>query len=379
MLRNMIGHKVFWLSVCAVCFSACQDDEETAGQQGKRNSTVETCQPSTFKSVCLDEGTNRSASVCTLTSKGFVSGKTACSSGQTCIEYDGKAECVDQCTEEGEVLSESCEQVRDGSAALKSVVQKVVCTRFEDGQLYGIKEETECSGVCYHGKCAGLGEPCDVKVQDKETVLGCNGRDIYVCDRNRTIRKEVCQANGLCQTAETQGDAIYYCAESCQKASGSGNVCAVGVIAAIPTKCVEFSDNEIYKVNVDSSRILLDTGGMYCEDGALKTLPHSTCCAGKINCVEECYGNVALTRFNKDHIYEDCSIGLCHINKEWGYHECMQPCEKEGEEIIQCGAFGYDDESASSLLECVRFDDGLYYRTEQVNLCLNGCADNQCR
>ncbi len=367
----------FLLLASVMCFSACQDDDETA-QHGRKGSDVETCQPASFKSACVDDG--KAVKVCELTSKGFTVGKTECSSNQACIEYDGKAECVDKCTEEGVILSESCEQVSDGSAALKSVVQKAVCSRLEkDGQLYAIKENTVCSGVCYHGKCAGLGEPCDAKVRDKETVLGCNGRDIYVCDRNQVIRKEVCQKKELCQMAEKDDTQYYYCAAPCDKASGTGNICAIGQIAAIPTKCVEFSDKEIYKINVDNTRISADSGGMYCEGGSLKSLPYSSCCAGKINCVEECYGNVALTRFNQYHQYQDCAIGLCHINKEWGYHECMQPCDKEGDIIMQCGAFGYNEDSYAAQLECVQFDNGLYYRTEQVFICPDGCTDGSCR
>ena len=374
MSRKSVWYQVALLSACVMCFSACQDNDGATGH-GKKSS--ETCQPTTFKSSCVDDG--QAVSVCELTSKGFVPEKKECSDKQACIEYDGKAECAAKCQEEGEVLSESCAQVRDGAAALKSVAVKVVCTRLDDGQLYGIKEETDCNGICYDGKCAELGDPCNAKTRDIETVLGCNGRALYVCDRERVIRRKLCQKKELCQMAEKDDTPYYYCAAPCEKASGTGNICAVGQIAAIPTKCVEFSDKEIYKVNVDSAKLTVDSGAMYCDDGSLKSLPHSTCCAGKLNCADECYGNVALTRFDPDQRFRDCAIGMCHVDKTLGFHECMQPCEKVGDQIKKCGAMGYSDDRYITLLECVQFDDGLYYKTEDVSFCQNGCIDGECR
>lgn len=377
---------LFVLLLACLPLAGCDDDTSSANDSDHGTNSPndappeDSCSPETFVESCVstpDAPDKHARQICQFSSEDRYSKITdiACAEDEICKVYDGKAHCTKTCSDETESVQTCRVDIVHGAHTPVNV--EVSCRRFEDGTSYYVEKTSPCNGICYDDKCLSVGDVCDAKTSNKNSVIGCNGSDVYVCSNDQRIHRQFCPEQALCQKT---ADGYYYCAEQCDKPSSIANqkTCSYNGNRLVTRACTAVSDSANYYISPDTQTTFGNTS-KYCKDGALRSYPSSVSCSGK--CTELCYGNNAIPWLytNKFSIIY-CGVGKCaHFddNDGYGYDACMQPCDVEGEEISKCGAYlDTDNNEKRSVFECKRFDNGLYYATVEVESC--HCYNGQC-
>lgn len=361
---------IFLLGILACTFWGCDDEPTTTSQRKPKEdpyADVEKCHPNTFKEYCdYDENGQAARFFCAFSlDAGFSYVQTETCASE-CIVHQDKAQCVTSCDAETEPKN-TCGTLTNDAISIRQAVIQESCKNI-DGQLYQVKEYIDCDGVCYDGKCLTIGDDCSEKTKHADSILGCNGSDIYVCDKYFKIHKKNCPNNGYCQSIPHDGDNLYFCSSPCTSNKRYDSTCSLIDNYSIETLCTTIEENVLYQIHTEDMDISY-SDSKYCKDGHLKSMPNGVHCQGY--CQDYCYGNVMLPWWSNDNKWEffDCGVGKCDVKKHDmsnGYAECMQPCDVEGEEITTSGHAYSFYKANYSTLECKRFDDGLYYSTVDV-------------
>ncbi len=357
--------------VCCM-FSGCGGEEQTKTQRKPKvdpYADVEKCNIGTYKDRCgIDEDGQIARLFCAYSldaGYAFVHYE-ACD--EDCVVYGEQAQCVTECNPDKPETKTTCGTVMDDAVSIRQVVVQESCETV-DGAPYRVKENIECDGICYNGQCLHVGDNCGNKPKERDSVMGCNGLDTYVCDASGKIHKKFCPDDGYCQSFKHDGDDVYFCASKCTSKKHKENVCSIIDNYQIETQCADIGNGALYKLHSNDLNIT-HSNERYCKNGIFYSLPGTVRCQGY--CQEYCYNNLIAPwmTYGTSLEFFDCGIGRCDVKKHnasKGYAECMQPCDEEGEEITIDGPayFNYS-KAISSTLECKRFDDGLYYSTVYV-------------
>ncbi len=286
-----------------------------------------------------------------------------------CVVYKGLVQCVSECIYGKTPSLMSCGTSMEDAISIRQVVVEESC-QLIDGTSYWVKETTDCDGVCHSAQCLHHGDGnCASKIKELDAVIGCNGQDIYVCDEHNRVHKRPCLNDSYCQSFTLDGEKIHFCAPKCTSEGRKSSVCSITDNYSIQTKCSNIGSDTLYQLHGKELSVE-SSNDKYCENGKLSSFPQTLSCW--TYCQDYCYGNTIApwwSTHKPELQFFDCKTGRCDIKKydaNNAYAECMRPCFVEGEEITVENKAYYGFRARSSTLECMQFDDGLYYSTVYV-------------
>ena len=352
-------------------FSGCGGEEQTPKQRPPKidpYADVEKCNLNTFTERCdVDDNGNVARFFCAYSHDAGFSYVQSDPCDDECVVHNGQAQCVsNQCDPNSSTTRKTCGTVQKAPHIIRQVVVEESCQEF-NGSSFLVKANIDCDGICYNGECLNAGDDCKEKNMDRDSILGCNGHDVYVCDESGKIHKQFCPDEGYCQSFTNNGDKVFFCSSKCTT-KRKDNLCSLNDNYVVQTQCSDIGNGALYQLHTDDLTVT-QKDSKYCKDGVLRSLPHSVSC--EAYCQDFCYGNIILPWLSISGTFEfsDCGVGRCEVKKHSvsrGYAECMQPCDEEGKEITVYGHAYFGLQASSSTLECKRFDDGLYYSTVYV-------------
>jgi len=378
------------LILASLCFLGCDDDNDNGKSNKKDNDdttdnpvveepTIKECNTTTYVDSCKTDSDTDIKVTCGKSSSSDVDHikEVACPTGSKCSVVNNKAICTyeDACDEnqENEVIDSSCSY----NSYNDTEIVKYICTRTDTGSLIAVETREKCKGLCRNGSCYQVGDPCaedDPSLVD--SVLGCNGSNIFVCGKvDHKIHKEWCENGGLCRKSS---DGYYYCAAKCDSEGKTSSICTITNERSISRTCQSVNGSKQLYLVANKSTKTSGSKQQYCKNGSLHDYPDSVSWKGQ--CTEYCYGNAGIpwVRDNGGDLTPyRCGVGKCNLQAGYSgssycdYSYCMQPCDTEGEiKVFDGNTISYTSCSNISY-KCTKYNNGLYYKAIEDVQCWN--------